>query len=858
MKTKRRRLIEKLEHRIVLDGVGTNEPPQRPAWESVIVSLQDNVANPGAVARGLVKAQGGQLGHVYEHAIKGFSAQLPPAAVQALAGNPQVKLIEPDLAMQAYVQETPNGVLRIDTDTNLVAKINGIDERVDVDIAIIDSGIDADHPDLNVAGGYNATNGPTSNWSDGYGHGTHVAGTAAALDNDFGVVGVAPGARLWAVKVLGNNGSGRLSNVIEGIDWVTANANTIEVANMSLGGQGVSNAYRTAIQNSVAQGVVYIVAAGNDYADILGADFQFGTADDTIPAAYPEVATISAMADTDGQAGGNGPATIFADFFGNYQDDEFADFSNFSNSDANNQSWYDSNNVVSSDGLGIDLMLPGVDIMSTYKGGGYALNSGTSMAAPHAAGLAALYIAANGRATDAAGVYAIRQALIDGGKGWTSEEGLALPTLGDSPDKHTENLGWAGSTADLTDIAVAGIVAPASVVVGSVVNVEVTIANTGNQNVSSDIVVSLSEAPDAATFTDQTISGGLLAGATTTLTFSWDTSSASLGSHTLTANHNFADDQPSNDSSNASVTVEAAITDIAVLAVNAPSSVTQGDLVSVDVIVENSGNQAVTSDILVSLVEIPDAASFSDQTISGGLNVGASTTLTYLWDTGSATLGEHTLTASHNFIDDNNTNDSNGTTVDVVQASTLTVDSITPASVTVGGSVNVVISGGGFESGANVELLNGEGKQPTVSNINVVDTSTITATISTRNGGPPRDRFWDVVVTNPGGSSAVLVAGFTVTVAAGNGATSAFQTGPRMDSTSISRATSRPVVTDAEFKSYRTSIPVPDAGSLIRDSSRQTLIGQQADEAEAAGSSWAESVDVLFSDDELAGLGPLL
>ena len=465
IKTKRCRLIEILESRVLLDGAGLQDPGSPPAWESVIVAFHDTVANPRRAAQGMVNGQGGQLGHVFEHGIKGFSAQLPEAAVKALSNHPQVKRIEADIVMQAFGQTIPTGVKRIGIARDAGAQLNATGP-VDVDIAIIDSGIDADHPDLNVVGGqrfYTVSSGPPrdrgtqtdSNFDDDNGHGTHVAGIAAARDNDIGVVGVAPGARLWGVKVLDASGSGYLSDIIAGVDWVTANADKIEVANMSLGGQGVSQTYHEAIKASVGAGVVYVVASGNEYRDILGPDFRFGTSDDTIPAAYPEVATISAIADTDGMPGGDGPSTVYADYFGTYEDDEFADFSNFSNSDVNDRSWYlehDSsgspNNPVSSPGLGIDLMLPGVDIESTYRGGGYAMSSGTSMASPHAAGLAALHIAANGRASDAAGVYAIRQALINRGKAWTSDEGLQLPDPPspnpDSPDKHVENLGWAG------------------------------------------------------------------------------------------------------------------------------------------------------------------------------------------------------------------------------------------------------------------------------------------------------------------------------------------------------------------------------------------------------------------------------
>jgi len=458
VKKRCRLAVELLESRLVLSGLGLGHPepgqaPSDPHWDQVIVVLHEQAGAPQAVASDVIGRFGGQLGHVYEHALNGFSAQLPPAAVAALANNPRIKSIETDLHVQTSAQTVPTGVRRIGTAENSTVNL-GAGTQIDIDIAVLDTGIQATHPDLNVAGGrrfYTVISGPPKGrgsfeddrYDDDHGHGTHVAGIAAALDNGVGVAGVAPGARLWAVKVLDAAGNGLVSDIIKGIDWVTANAATIEIANMSLGGQGVSTAYREAIQRSVAAGVVYVAAAGNSYRDILGADGILGTSDDTVPAAYPEVATISAMADSDGLAGGAGALTSYG-----YADDTFADFSNFSNSDAGGNSWYLQNNPVVSPGLGIDLIMPGVDILSTYKGGGYAMMSGTSMAAPHAAGLVALYMAEHGRAANAAEVYAIRQALIDAGKPWRSDEGLVSPPVGqpnsDSPDKHEENLGWAG------------------------------------------------------------------------------------------------------------------------------------------------------------------------------------------------------------------------------------------------------------------------------------------------------------------------------------------------------------------------------------------------------------------------------
>jgi hypothetical protein len=206
-----------------------------------------------------------------------------------------------------------------------------------------------------------------------------------------------------------------------------------------------------------------------------------------------------------------------------------------------------------------------------------------------------------------------------------------------------------------------------------------------------------------------------------------------------------------------------AITDIAITAVDAPSSVVQGDIVDISVTVENVGNQDVTSDITVTLNDDTDAVTIGIQTISEGLAAGASTTLTFSWDTGSASVGDHTLTASHDFSDDDSSNDSKSTTVSIVEEAAVTVMSIDPNTMKAGTTVEVTITGSGFVDGANVTLENGKGPAPAASNIVVVDANTITATITAKSGGPPQERIWDVRVTNPDGSSGVLVDGFTVT-----------------------------------------------------------------------------------------------
>ncbi len=405
-----------------------------------IVVFYDDVAEPRGRANALARAHGVRIGHVYQHALKGFSFAGPERAAEALAFDLDVAYVEPDLYAQAILHENnyqtlPTGVDRIDADLNATANIDGVDNRVDVDVAVIDTGI-YDHPDLNVFMTTNcARKGPLNttckdnDGDDGNGHGTHVAGTIAALDNGIGVVGVAPGARLWAVRVLDNNGSGWMSWIIAGIDYVTAHAGEIEVANMSLGGVGKLDSLRTAIQNSVAAGVVYVVAAGNSASDVYGDDGVFETSDDFIPAAYPEVATISSMGDTDGEGGGSGPDTTGGTADDTVYNGVSAPFTNFSNSVV-------AGNPVTSSGAAIDLAGPGVDITSTWKDGMYAIATGTSMASPHVAGAAALEAAANGRATDAAGVAAIRQALINAAEAQSAWG----PANTNDPDANKEGL----------------------------------------------------------------------------------------------------------------------------------------------------------------------------------------------------------------------------------------------------------------------------------------------------------------------------------------------------------------------------------------------------------------------------------
>ncbi len=352
---------------IALAGV----PDDGPIPGYYIVTLKEGV-EPAGAAKALTVAHGLALGHVYRHALRGFSARIPDARLQQLRADPRVENVVADHYMHIEAkpapsqppQETPTGIRRI---YGPGAATSG------VEVAVIDTGIYS-HPDLYVKGGKNCSTGKS--YSDGNGHGTHVSGTIGAYHNTIGVVGVAPGVPLWAVRVLDNAGSGSWASVICGIDWVTAKAisdpSTRIAANMSLGGSGplghcTDGGLHQAVCNSVNAGVTYAVAAGNSFID-ASAPNSFGYVQ--VPAAYAEVITVSALADFDGQPGGLGRPTCRTDV-----DDTFANFSNYGDS--------------------VDIIAPGVCIKSTWNNGGYNTISGTSMATPHVTGAAALYLSAN-------------------------------------------------------------------------------------------------------------------------------------------------------------------------------------------------------------------------------------------------------------------------------------------------------------------------------------------------------------------------------------------------------------------------------------------------------------------------------
>ena len=358
-----------------------------------IVMLRDGASVTAAETR--ARGLGVSVDRAFSHVVRGYSAKLDAAQFASLREDPNVVALVPDAVIRLEAQSTPRGIRRVFGPKNPIAKIDGVDQRVDADVAIVDTGIDKQHPDLNVVGGVNCSSSNANAWDDGNGHGTHVAGIVGAKDNGEGVVGVAPGVRLWAVRILNSGGSGLISWYVCGLDWITAQRDPndpsrplIEAANMSVAKTGSDDhncgltnhdPMHRAICRLVASGVTVVAAAGNNHF----------SASRLVPASYNEVITVSALADSDGRPGGFGGNACFS--WGSYdRDDTFANFSNF--------------------GRDVDLIAPGKCIWSSVPGG-YAYLSGTSMAAPHVTGAVALYKASRPLATPAQ----VRLALVAAG-----------------------------------------------------------------------------------------------------------------------------------------------------------------------------------------------------------------------------------------------------------------------------------------------------------------------------------------------------------------------------------------------------------------------------------------------------------
>jgi len=380
-------------------GLGPPDPKLAgaPIPDRYIVVLRDDAPlgrglNVDRSAADVAQRHAVTRGRTFTHALKGFAAQIPSARLAVLRADSQVLYVAEDRTIQvlhhqplprvdavaaapseqAPEQDAPFGIRRIGASGNNVNQTLAR-KGAGVGVAVLDTGIQVNHPDLApVQAGTTCVPG-TADANDENGHGTHVAGTIAGRDNAIGVVGVAPLADFHPVKVVPAGGAGSLSDLICGIDWVTANSGPVgtpgkvQVAAISVGGTGTStpsnpdcsnannDPLHSAICRAVQAGVTVVAAAGNGAVD----------AKNSAPAAYEEVITVSALSDFNGQPGGGGIYTCTAG-----RDDSLAPFANF--------------------GPAVDVAAPGVCVYSTWLNGGYRLRNGASSAAAHAAGAAAL------------------------------------------------------------------------------------------------------------------------------------------------------------------------------------------------------------------------------------------------------------------------------------------------------------------------------------------------------------------------------------------------------------------------------------------------------------------------------------
>ncbi len=629
-----------------------------------IVTFSPSAGAAGMLASTLAQRDGFRVDHSFDTIISGFSARLTAAQVSLLQRTSAVTSVEADLPTQITDQTVPTGVQRIGDLSNATASIDGTDNPLNIDVATLDTGIDPTHPDLNVVGGYNCTSSNTSAWADDNGHGSHVAGTIAARDNNLGVVGVAPGARLWGVKVFNASGSGYVSWIICGLNWVAQHSSTIKVVNFSGAWTGANTANcgiprywwqptdtaHQAVCNLVNNyGVPFVVAAGNSGQD----------ASTTLPAAYPETISVGAIADSDGLPGGLGPSTSYGN------DDTRASFSNY--------------------GPAVTLYAPGVNIYSTWMGGGYATASGTSMATPHVTGAVALYLLNHPGATPSQ----VKQALVANG-----EPGTWGAPYGTQPLLNVNNAAFGGGVVTpVHDVEVTSITTLTPATQGTQTTVRVHIANQGNQ-AESNLSVVLTDG--GGTIGSQSgLSLGV--GAGQDVDIPWTPVIA--GSHTLQAT---VSNTNTNHNASATINVGTVTHDVEVTSIASLSPAFDGLANTIRVHVVNQGNQD-ESGLSVSLTDNNNAVG-STQSVAGTLHPGDGADIDFSW-TPSGASG-HTMQAR---VWNGDTDHNLSATVTVTTPThDVEVTSIAALSAAVDGVANTVrvhISNQGNQSESNLSVV---------------------------------------------------------------------------------------------------------------------------------------------------------
>ncbi len=303
----------------------------------------------GRMERNMVASYGGEVYREF-NIVNAMAVRMAPQAARALAQNPGVRYVEPNGPVHALSQKVPWGIERVFGDESYSFDTWETTMGSGIAVAVLDTGIDENHEDLPaLLGGINTIDG--TDWdTDDNGHGTHVAGTIAALDNELGVVGVGPQIGLYAVKVLDRGGGGTIESVVGGIEWAVGQG--IPILNMSLGTGTHYQTLQDACDAAEVEGHLIIASAGNSgNPPGRGENVNY-------PAKYDSVMAIAASDSSDRRAS------------------------------------------FSSTGPAVELIAPGVSVLSTVPGNGYAAKSGTSMASPHAAGAAALAWAANSKLTN--------------------------------------------------------------------------------------------------------------------------------------------------------------------------------------------------------------------------------------------------------------------------------------------------------------------------------------------------------------------------------------------------------------------------------------------------------------------------